>query len=226
MYNSTIFFTLDTICPWTYISLRRLHTALTTFYASRPSAPVAFTITFLPYQLYPDLPKEGQNKIQWYKTSRYGDSDEKMNMYTTIMGSYGRAAGIDFQFGGEVANTMDTHRVLGYFQEERGAETAEKIVASLYSQYFERERHPSSLETLLQATSDAGIDEAEARRVIENSSVYLVETKRLIQEQASNGIDAVPHIVFEGKKRDITLQGAKEVDEYVKALEQICKEST
>lgn len=96
----------------------------------------------------------------------------------------------------------------------------------MYSQYFENERHPSSIQTLLQATSDAGIPEAEARPIIENSSEHLMETKLLIQEQASNGIDAVPHVVFEGKKRDITLQGAKEVDEYVKTLEQILKEST
>jgi predicted DsbA family dithiol-disulfide isomerase len=61
--------------------------------------------------------------------------------------------------------------------------------------------------------------------VIENSNEYLAETKRAMQEQASNGVDAVPHIVFEGRKRDITLTGAKEVDEYVKALELIFKES-
>jgi len=47
----------------------------------------------------------------------------------------------------------------------------------------------------------------------------------LIREQAGNGIDAVPYIVIEGKRRDFTLQGAKEVPEYVKALEQVIKES-
>lgn len=48
----------------------------------------------------------------------------------------------------------------------------------------------------------------------------------LIREQASNGIDAVPHIMIEGKRRDVTLEGAKEVEEYVKALQQIIKESS
>jgi hypothetical protein len=33
-------------------------------------------------------------------------------------------------------------------------------------------------------------------------------------------------MVFEGKKRDITIQGANEVDDYVKALEQIVKEAS
>ena len=47
----------------------------------------------------------------------------------------------------------------------------------------------------------------------------------LIREQAGNGIDAVPYVVIEGKRRDFTFQGAKEVSEYVKALEQVIKES-
>ena len=40
-----------------------------------------------------------------------------------------------------------------------------------------------------------------------------------------NGIDAVPHVVFEGKRRDFTLEGAREVDEYVKEMEKLVKET-
>lgn len=47
----------------------------------------------------------------------------------------------------------------------------------------------------------------------------------LIREQAGNGVDSVPHIVVEGKRRGFTLQGAKEVEEHVKALDQVIKES-
>ncbi len=49
--------------------------------------------------------------------------------------------------------------------------------------------------------------------------------KMLIREQAGNGVDSVPYIVLEGKRRDITLVGAKEVEEYEKALLTILKES-
>lgn len=47
----------------------------------------------------------------------------------------------------------------------------------------------------------------------------------LIREQAINGIDSVPYIVFEGKRRDFTLDGAKEVDEYLKTMEALVKET-
>ena len=51
------------------------------------------------------------------------------------------------------------------------------------------------------------------------------DVKMLIREQASNGVDSVPHIVFEGKRRDLTVQGAKEVEEYLRDMEIIVKET-
>jgi predicted DsbA family dithiol-disulfide isomerase len=175
--------------------------------------------------LYPEATKEGEDRYEWYKKSRYGDSADKMKVYVALMSAYGKSAGIKYKFGGTVANTMDAHRVIQHFQEEKGPETADKIINSLYSQFFENEKHPSADETLLKATMDAGIPESEAKPFIEDKNDGLRDTKALIREQAGNAVDSVPYIVFEGKKRDITLIGAKEVEEYEKALAQIAKES-
>lgn len=83
----------------------------------------------------------------------------------------------------------------------------------MYSQYFENEKHPSSDETLLKATTDAGIPESEAKAFIEDKNDGLMDVKMAVQEQTHNGIDSVPYIVFEGKRRDLTVIGAKEVEE-------------
>lgn len=99
------------------------------------------------------------------------------------------------------------------------------VVEALYSQYFENERHPSQEETLLKATTDAGIPEAEAKSFFEDQNDGLMDVKMLIREQASNGVDSVPYIIFEGKRRDFTLVGAKDVEEYEKTLHQIATES-
>lgn len=146
-------------------------------------------------------------------------------MYTTLMRAYGVGEGIDYKFGGTVANTLQAHRVIQHFQETKGPETADNIINSLYEQYFEEERHPSSPETLLRATSEAGIDEKDAKALIDDEDEGLMDVKMLIREQAGNGIDTVPYIVFEGKRRDLTFEGCKEVAEYEKALRQIIKES-
>lgn len=148
-----------------------------------------------------------------------------MKMYITLMTAYGVSAGINYKFGGTVANTLQAHRVIQYFQEEKGPEVADKLVNSLYKQYFEEEKHPSSKDTLLQACKDAGIGEEEAKKVIDDESEGLMDTKMKIKEQAGNGVDSVPFVMVEGKRRDITIQGANEVEDYVKALQQIVKES-
>lgn len=214
-------------CCRTYLAKRRLSKALSTVRDDPEvkSSGTTFTLKFVPYQLYPEASKEGEDKTGWYKKSRYGDNDEKWGMYTKIMSSYGRAEGINFKFGGTVANTFDAHRLIQWVQEEKGGETADKVVDSLYSQYFENERHPSSRETLLQACKDAGVDEKQAIGVIDDESEMKMEVRNLIQQQKNDGIDAVPYIVVEGKRRDFTFEGAKEVKDYEKALRQVVKES-
>ena len=63
-----------------------------------------------------------------YKKTKYNDSEEQMKKYTLLMSAYGVGSGIDFKFHGQVANTMDAHRMIQHYQEEMGPETADKIV--------------------------------------------------------------------------------------------------
>lgn len=235
-YNSTITFTLDTICPWTYLAKRRLASALARVSAEEEAAAdVVFTLVYRPYQLYPGASRAGEDKYAWYRRSRYGDDEDKMRMYTTLMATYGAAEGIAFRFGGTIANTLHAHRLIWHVQgggEDGGggdgaaaAAAADRAVESLYRQYFEEEKHPSSRSTLLAAAKEAGLEEDAATAFIDDESEGLRETQMSIREQAGNGIDAVPYIVIEGKRRDITLEGCREVEEYVKALRQVIKES-
>jgi len=93
--------------------------------------PVTFTLKYFPYQLYPEASKEGESKFEWYKKEKYNGSDEQMQKYMMLMTSYGNDAGIDFKFGGQVANTLDAHRLIQHFQEERGEEVVDKIVGCM-----------------------------------------------------------------------------------------------
>lgn len=226
-YESRISFTLDTICPWTYLALKRLQKSLDAYQASNPDSNVTFHLHFLPFQLYPEISREGEDKQAWYKRSRYGDSNEKMRMYETIMKSYGRACGIDFSFAGTFANTQQAHRVVYVVQEQwKDGDEALRVVEALYRMYFEEGKHPSSAETLLAALEEAGIGRDEARQIVEDEDEGLAETKALIREAISDGIDAVPYVVIEGKRRDFSMAGTKEVEEYAKALRQVAQEST
>jgi predicted DsbA family dithiol-disulfide isomerase len=129
VYNSTITFTLDTICPWTYLAKSRLSHALDQFRDSHKDTSINYTLRYAPYQLYPEVSKEGEDKYNWYKNSRYDGSEDKMSKYMVVMSAYGRNEGINFKFGGKVANTLDAHRLIQHYQEEKGPEIADKIVS-------------------------------------------------------------------------------------------------
>ncbi|KXH67562.1 hypothetical protein CSAL01_10207 [Colletotrichum salicis] len=134
------------------------------------------------------------------------------------MGALGSAAGINFSFGGTMSNTFPSHRIIQHFQEAKGVETANQLVDALYSRYFEREQDQNSKDVLVEACVEADIPETEA-------SEGKMEIRNMIRMAAMDGVDSVPYIIFEGRRRDLTLIGAKEVDEYIKALQTIIKES-
>lgn len=77
------------------------------------------------------------------------------------MTAHGKDAGIEFNFGGTIANTLHAHRVVQHFQEEKGVEVAGKIVDCMfplpYLWYWTR---CSVLLTLLCATLHFPVDSA------------------------------------------------------------------
>lgn len=140
------------------------------------------------------------------------------------MRSLGDTEGISYNFDGLTGNTLQAHRIIQYFQEAKGAYTANKLVDALYRRFFEESRHPAADDTLLEACIEAGIEKAEAEEVISDKEKGLRSAKDRIRT-VSMDVEAVPMVSFEGKRRDVTLTGAKEVKSYVKALETIIKES-
>lgn len=224
MYESQITFTLDTICPWTYLAKKRLDAALAHL-PPEVTSRAAFTLRIAPYQLYPSFGPP-QDKRAWHRDAKFLGSEERTDLFVELMREHGRACGVDFRLGGVIADSLRAHRVLQCFQASEGPERAVRIVDALYRKYFEEERDPSATDTLVEACVEAGVAEAKARRVVEDDGEGLVEVKAMLRESALNGIDSVPHIVFEGRRRDLTLVGAKDVSDYVKAMETIAKECT
>ena len=187
-----------------------LDAALKQFRSSHSAADVNFTVKYYPYQLYPEASNQGEDKYEWcvplyrnprqpthlyhlsrYKRTKYNNSEEQMKRYTTLMSAYGVGVGIDFRFHGIIANTLSAHRLIQHFQEENGPETADKIVNSLYKQYFEEEAHPTAPITLLQAALDGGVERSKAEAFVGDEYEALPETKLLIKEQAGNGVECV-----------------------------------
>ena len=70
---------------------------------------------------------EAQKSLR-YKDTRFNGSEEQMKKYTTLIAAHGVDAGIKFKFHGKIANTLNAHRLIQYYQEANGPEVAGKIV--------------------------------------------------------------------------------------------------
>lgn len=220
VHELKIDFTLDTICPFTYLGRRKLQLAI--MLAKDEGLPATFNIRYRPYNIAKSVSKSGRNKMDWY-VDKNGGSREQTEKMVEAMKSMGRQIGIDFSYGGDVANTIDTHRVIRKVQDEKLGDV-EALMDSLYKQYFEQEQNPASVSTLLTACKAAGVRDIDGIERFIGTDDLEDEVKEEILEQNINGVEGVPHINFEGRRRDFTLVGAKEPIEYYNTMKQVLKE--
>ncbi|KAJ6443248.1 dsba oxidoreductase protein [Purpureocillium lavendulum] len=251
MYESKVSFIMDTICPWTYIAKTKLDQALARVREDPASASaVTFSLRFRPFQLDPSFPEDVPDRQAWSLREKHMGSEEAQRAYQAHMRALAEPLGLPpLRFDGPTGNTLHAHRLIQLVQgpdrdddddddddeaaaaaasKYGGPDAAARLVDGLYRRYFGEGAHPASEETLLGAlAADAGVPEAEARRLVATEggrAEGLAEVKTRARDVARD-VDAVPTVVVEGRRRDITLTGAKEVVDYVKALETVVRES-
>lgn len=110
-------------------------------------------------------------------------------------------------------------------QKTTDVETTNRLVDALFRLYFAEGLHPSADETLIQACAEAGVSDDATKELVADRERGERDVK-LKMRSIGMDVDAVPVVIVEGRRRDLTLTGLKEVEEYVKALETIAKEST
>ena len=116
----------DVVCPWCYIGKRRLEKAL----AERPD--VAVEITWFPFQLSPDMPREGKDRQEHY-ASIFGE--ERARQIVARMRETGAVDGIAFETlpGARSPNTLSAHVLLYWASRSAGIDQgalAEKLFAA------------------------------------------------------------------------------------------------
>ncbi|CVK92580.1 uncharacterized protein FMAN_07474 [Fusarium mangiferae] len=225
MYQSQITFVMDTICPWTYLGKRRLDEALAQFRSSNSSSSISFKLHFASYQPNANRPETIPDRAAYALHKKHNDNREAQKIFEEHMLSLAQPLKLPIAFTGPTGNSFPGHRVIQQVQESQGAEVANKLVDAVLRLYFAEGRHPGSDDTLIEACVDAGIDEGMAKSLVEDKSRGERDTKEKIRSTGMD-IDAVPTVVIEGRRRDLTLTGLKEVSEYIKAMETIRKESS
>ncbi|KAI8403233.1 hypothetical protein FOFC_16670 [Fusarium oxysporum] len=225
MYQSQITFIMDTICPWTYLGKRRLDEALAQFRSSNSSSSISFKLHFASYQPNPNRPETIPDRAAYALHKKHNDNPEAQKIFEEHMLSLAQPLKLPIAFTGPTGNSFPGHRVIQQVQESQGAEVANRLVDAVFRLYFAEGRHPGTDDMLVEACVEAGIDEGVAKSLVEDKSRGERDTKEKIRSTGMD-IDAVPTVVIEGRRRDLTLTGLKEVSEYIKAMETISKESS
>lgn len=151
----------DPICPWCYIGKANLDRAL----ESRPGHP--FAIEWHPFQLNPDMPREGVDR-RWYLETKFGGKTRAVEVYARVEAA-AKAAGleIDFERVARTPNSLDAHRVIHWAGLE-GRQHAVK--GALMRAYFREGRDIGDAAVLADVAGEAGMDAAMVVRLLEGEA--------------------------------------------------------
>jgi predicted DsbA family dithiol-disulfide isomerase len=206
-------FVSDVSCPWCVIGLRSLEQAL-----QRVGDAVTADIHFQPFELNPHLPQAGQDVTE-HLVQKYGSTPEQLRHNQEAIRARGAELGFTFDMGkrSRVYNTFDAHRLL-HWAELEGRQL--ELKRALFAAYFTAGRNPSDREVLVDVATQAGLDPARAREVLE-SGRYADDVREREQLYGRLGIQAVPSVIFNDK---YLIQGGQPVEIFEQALRQIASE--
>lgn len=186
----------DPICPWCYIGKARLDRAL----GRRPDHP--FRIEWHPFQLNPDMPAEGMDRVD-YLQGKFGGTDGVLRAYGPVVDA-AEAAGLALNLGAidRTPNTLDAHRLIHWAGLE-GRQTP--VVSALFRAYFVEGRDIGEAAVLAEVGAAAGLDRAFLDRLLA-SDADREEIAARDAHARSRGIRAVPTFIVANRH---AVQGAQ-----------------
>lgn len=203
----------DVSCPWCIIGYKGLEEAL-----QRLAADVSADISWKPFELNPQMAKEGQ-EITEHLTEKYGITVEQSEANRAALKERGLSVGYEFgnRGGGRIYNTFDAHRLL-HWAEEHGKQTALKL--ALFDLYFQQNGNPSDHKQLLDVVELVGLDRLQAEKILE-SGQYTDQVRAQQQHYQSMGISSVPAVIVNNKH---LISGGQPAESFEQALKQIASE--
>jgi len=199
----------DFVCPWCYVGKRRLEAAL----ASRPG--INARISWLPYQLSPDMPREGRDRRAHY-AAIFGP--ERARTIMEKMVATAAADGLVFATapGARSPNTLAAHRLMYRAGQIEGVDQnalAERLFAAHHT-HSEDIGDPAVLVRLAAGTGvdPAGLEDWLRSDAGEEAVLALIDAARRA------GVSGVPCFVFDQQQ---AVSGAQSPEVLAGILDQV-----
>ena len=179
----------DPICPWCYIGKAHLDRAL----ADHPNHP--FVIEWHPFQLNPEMPREGMGRRD-YLEGKFGGKEAAVRAYAPVV-EHAKKAGLDIKFEEmkRTPNTLDAHRLIHWAGIE-GRQTA--AVSALFKAYFVDARDIGDADVLADIADGIEMDAAVVTRLLA-SDVDAQDIRDRDAHSRKMGVSAVPTFIVGGQ---------------------------
>lgn len=201
----------DPICPWCFIGKTNLDRAL----EQRPDHP--FVIEWHPFQLNPDMPREGMDR-RAYLEAKFGGKDGAIRAYAPVV-EHAAQAGVTINLEAmqRTPNTLDAHRLIHWAGIE-GRQTA--VVSALFRAYFTDGRDIGDRDTLADIADSCGLDASVILRLLATD-----EDTQLIRDKDASaremGVNSVPTFIVASRH---AVPGAQPTDLWLKVMDEILEQ--
>ena len=199
----------DVICPWCYVGKRRLERALKTWNGSLP-----VNIQWRPFQLNPTMPRDGMDR-RHYLEAKFGGPDAARAIYDQVT-TAGVAEQIPFAFDriARTPNTFVAHR-LNWWAGHQGKQ--DDMVETLFRRYFLEGGEIGSIEALVSAAAEAGLDRTATETFLAGADgVEEVQAEESIGRRL--GLRGVPYFIVNGAH---ALSGAQPPEQFLETFRQV-----
>lgn len=200
----------DVVCPWCIIGYNNLQAAI-----KELNIEDKIDIEWLPFELNPDMPAEGEN-LRDHIQRKYGSSPEESAQARIRIAQAGAEHGFEFKYFDDMkmVNTLEAHVLLDYAK-TKGKQTELKL--RLFTAFFSEQKDVSDHETLRNELSAIGLDADEGMSWL--AKPKLKEEIRMQEAQwQQHGVSGVPTVVF---NRESAVTGAHPVENYKQFLTEL-----
>ncbi|UUS35000.1 DsbA family oxidoreductase [Streptomyces changanensis] len=194
----------DVICPWCYIGTARFEKALAGF-AHRDQVEVVHRS----FELDPAHDKAHIEPVHKMLADKFGPQGPGMDRQVAKTAA---GEGLAYRTDRQVGSTLDAHRLL-HLAKAHGRQ--HQLLNLLFDANFAQARTIFTPDALLDLALKAGIDEDEARRVLNDPDAYLDAVRADEQEAARLGATGVPFFVID---RRYALSGGQPAEAFAQAL--------
>lgn len=190
----TIEIVSDVVCPWCFIGLRRLSTAIEQVRREKPDFHCRKR--WLPFFLNPDTPPEGEPYLP-FLIAKFGSVERVDSLFDRVREA-GRDYGLEYAFDKIAlrANTLPAHRLIHWAQ-LRG--DAERLVERLFAAQFQRGEHVGDIGLLAAIAGECGYSADEVAAYLSSEQdVDLLRTTEA--EIRAAGIRQVPTFIVDRQR--------------------------